>query len=162
MIGAPGPVYVPSDVWAIPAVNDGRFTREARRRRIRTVTIVTGLATVFATLGTIGIVKHEQEIDRSTEQVSALVKELGYISAKAYKPTENHVAYITLHAPGCTVGDPEVVVDNVTAQLQEGQNGYEIAYFMHKEGDEKVDGKWTDIFATWRTPGELCDVLANR
>lgn len=161
MDGELKPVYVPPDKVLEPSGEQVGSYRETRQRRIRTG-IVAFLGTLFVVSGWCGLLKHEQEIDRSTEQVSALVKELGYISAKAYKPTENHVAYITLHAPGCTVGDPEVVVDNVTAQLQEGQNGYEIAYFMHKEGDEKVDGKWTDIFATWRTPGELCDVLANR
>lgn len=147
-------IYVPRHKLAeLSGEQEG--SKEVHRSYARRVVISSLAFIAFAAPGCYGIFRHQQEINRSTEEISVLVKELGYTGAEAYRPAGNE-AYITLHAPGCVPSDPELVVENVSVRLQNGPTGLEIASFSHKSGEEKIDGEWRDTVDTWLKPIDLC------
>lgn len=110
------------------------------------------------------VAEHEQQIDHDSKEVAALVKEQGYIDAKAYKPTiernTTKEAYVTLVAPACEAGQSDIIIDNVTATFQVESTNAELE-FSRKNGEQMVAGNWVDITQTWMKPEEFCTLDAN-
>ena len=132
----------------------------AKRRRKLTLWASTVLTSSALIATSLFIALHEQQIDHDSKEIAALVKEQGYVDAKAIKPTDNK-AYITLWMRGCETGQPDIAVDNVTATLQETPTGTKLE-FSRKSGEEKVAGHWVDITQIWKTREQFCAQEASK
>lgn len=148
-----------------------RYERHARmheerlsRSRRRAAGVTAGVLAVGAALGGVGYLAGERQtqLNRSSEEMTALVRQYGYISAEAFKPKTGDEAYITLRMSNCEAGKADILIDNVTATLWQATDGVGIQKFSRDNGEKKVAGQWLQITQTWLTPDELCAQENNK